>query len=246
MKKAAIISELQREILLLQGFKPANSLVVDKGLGPLKAAFPNASFPLGAVHEFISTDAESMAATSGFMSGLLSILMGRDGILIWISTSRKLFPPALRSFGLFPDRIIFIDAQREKDVTWAMDEALKCGVLTAVVGEIKEIDFTVSRRLQLAVEQSKVTGFILRHNPRALNTTACVSRWRIRPIPSEAIDDLPGIGLPQWKVELLRIRNGQPGIWSIKWMDGKFVSGQEWSERSLENTGSAMEQKKAG
>ena len=63
-----------------------------------------------------------------------------------------------------------------------MEEALKCDGIAAVVGEIQELSFTVSRRLQLAVEQSRVTGFILRNNPRNLNTTACVTRWKITPL----------------------------------------------------------------
>jgi len=94
--------------------------------------------------------------------------------------------------------------------------------LTAVVGEMKEISFTASRRLQLAVEQSQVTGFILRNNFRNLNTTACVSRWKITSLPSEAVDDLPGIGFPKWRVELLRIRNGRSGVWDVQWMNGRF------------------------
>lgn len=227
VKRADIIEELQTDILRLEGFKPANSTAVDLGLGPIKDAFPNASFPLGSVHEFLSTGEEDTAATSGFMAGLLAPLMGSSGTTLWISSSRTLFPPALKSFGIQPDRFIFIDLQKEKDVIWAMDEALKCGALSAVVGEMNEISFTASRRLQLAVEQSQVTGFILRRNYRKLNTTACVSRWKITPLPGVpiaiGIEDLPGIGFPQWRVELLRIRNGKPGVWQIKWMDGRFV-----------------------
>jgi protein ImuA len=217
-----IISQLQKDILLLQGYKPASSGAVDVGLGPIKAAFPNGSFPLGAVHEFLSGGPEAAAATSGFIAGLLAPLMGAGGTSLWISSARTLFPPALQSFGIEPDRFIFVDLQKEKDVVWAMEEALKCGALTAVVGEMKEISFTASRRLQLAVEQSQVTGFILRNSPRNVNTTACVSRWQITPLPSKSVDDLPGIGFPQWKVELLRIRNGKCGVWEIKWEGGKF------------------------
>jgi len=228
VKKADILSELQTAILRLQGFKSVNNTAVDMGLGPIKEAFPNASFPLGAVHEFLSVREEDAAATSGFIAGLLSSLMGSTGTTLWISSSRTLFPPALKNFGIQPDRIIFLDLQKEKDVMWAMDEALKCSALSAVVGEMKEISFTASRRLQLAVEQSQVTGFILGHNSRNPNTTACVSRWKITSLPSvpiafgNTIDELPGIGFPQWRVELLRIRNGRPGVWDIKWMDGSF------------------------
>ncbi len=149
--------------------------------------------------------------------------MGNAGASLWISSSRTLFPPALKSFGIDPDRFIFIDLKKERDVIWAMDEALKCGALTSVIGEIQKISFTESRRLQLAVEQSQVTGFILRNNSRNMNTTACVSRWKITPLPSEQVDELPGIGFPKWKVELLKIRNGKPAAWDIQWMNGKFM-----------------------
>ena len=226
-KRADIVEKLQTEILRLQGFKPAGNITIDLGLGPIVQCLPDKTFPLGAVHEFLSAGNEDVAATSGFIAGLLSPLMGTNGTSLWISSSRTLFPPALKSFGIQPDRFLFIDLQREQDILWAMEEALKCGALVAVVGEIQEISFTASRRLQLAVEQSQVTGFILRKNLRKAGTTACVSRWRITPLPSirieaEAGNDLPGIGFPKWRVELLRIRNGRSGIWDIAWIDGRF------------------------
>ena len=221
--KANIIARLQKDILPLQGYRPVpGGIAVDIGWGGIDDAFPNGTFPLGAVHEFISPDAEDGAASAGFISGLLAALMQNQGATIWISSSRTLFPPALKSFGVEPDRIIFVDLQKERDVIWAMEEALKCGAVTAVVGEIQEISFTASRRLQLAVEQSRVTGFILRRNPRNLNTTACVSRWKITSLPGVAEDGLPGIGFPRWQVELLKVRNGKPGTWQIEWAAGKF------------------------
>jgi protein ImuA len=222
VKKADIVTELQRDILRLQGFRQLSNTAVDPRLGAMSSAFPNQTFPLGCVHEFLSSKTEHLAATAGFISGLLSSFVGSNGISLWISSSRTLFPPALKNFGLRPDRFIFIDLKKEKDVLWVMDEALKCGALSAVIGELKEISFTESRRLQLAVEKSQVTGFILRHNLRKLNTTACVSRWKISSLPSQPIDDLPGIGFPSWKVELLKMRNGKSGVWDMAWVNGKF------------------------
>ena len=222
-QRSDIISQLQKEILALQGFKTLKAgILIDNGLGPINAAFPNNIFPTGAIHEFICNGAENMAATSGFMSGLIGSIMKNAGAAAWISSSRILFPPALKHFGIEPDRIIFIDLKKEKDILWAMDEALKCEALSAVVAEIQEISFTTSRRLQLAVEQSRVTGFILRRNPRSLNTTACVSRWKVSSLPSVTEEDLPGIGFPVWNVELLKIRNGKPGSWQIQWVNESF------------------------
>ena len=72
-----------------------------------------------------------------------------------------------------------------------MEEALKCAGLAAVIGELPELSFTTSRRFQLAVEQSRVTGFILRSNPRNLQPNACVSRWKIKSLPSFLKTDSP-------------------------------------------------------
>lgn len=221
--KKEIIDQLQKDILVLQGFKtlPAGN-AIDPGLGSITRSFPNNSFPVAAVHEFISNGMEASAATSGFITGLLAGLMQGGKACVWISGSRTLFPAALKTFGVQPHQVIFIDLEKEKDLLWAMEEALKCEGLAAVVGEIKEISFTASRRLQLAVEQSRVTGFLLRHHPRNLNTIACVSRWKITPLPGISEDGIPGVGFPSWNVELLKIRNGRPGSWQLAWFAGSF------------------------
>jgi protein ImuA len=177
---------------------------------------------LGAVHEFLCAGAEDAAATGGFIAGILATLMRSGGVSLWISSSRTLFPPALKSFGIDPEKIIFIDLQKEKDILWTMEEALKCGGLATVVGEMQEISFTASRRLQLAVEQSQVTGFILRSNNRNCNTSAFITRWKITSLPSLLADDMPGVGFPRWNVELLKIRNGKPGAWQIEWVAERF------------------------
>jgi protein ImuA len=221
--KKDIITRLKREILPLGGLKgPLTGEELDLGLGILNVSFPNGYFPLGAVHEFISEDLESSAATSGFISGILGDLMKKGGAVIWISSSRTLFPPALKLFGIDPERIVFIDLFKERDVLWAIEEALKCCGLAAVVGEIPEFSFTASRRFQLAVEQSRVTGFILRSKPRNLNANALVSRWKIKSLPSESYEDLPGLGFPRWNVELIKIRNGKPGSWQMEWAAHQF------------------------
>jgi protein ImuA len=221
--KSDIIQRLEREILPLQGFKPPKGgEAVDFGLGPMHAAFPNGHFPTGVVHELVSDTAESAAASVGFMSGLMGTLMRGGGAALWIGHGKKLFPMALKSFGIEPDRVVFVELSRPKDMLWVMEEALKCEGLAAVVGEIPEIGFTASRRLQLAVEQSRVTGFLLRHQARSLGVNACVARWRVSPLASETAAGLPGVGFPRWKVELLKIRNGRPGVWPLEWAAGRF------------------------
>jgi protein ImuA len=221
--KMDIIRQLQKEVISLQSAsRPSDIRPVDTGLSSIEKAFPGHVFPTGVVHEFISRASEDSAATNGFIAGLLGLLMRKSGVCLWISTGRTIFPPALKVFGIEPDRVIFIDLNRQKEALWAIEEALKCNVLVAVVGELRELGFTESRRLQLAVELSHVTGLIHRYSAKSENTVACVTRWKIGPLPSFMEEGMPGIGYPRWNVQLVKVRNGRPGTWQIEWVANSF------------------------
>ena len=221
MSKADIITQLKKSILPLEGFK-YSAQTASVGLGLIEKAFPNSSFPLGAIHEFICADMESAAATSGFISGILSSVMRRDGVSIWVSQSQKIFAPSLKCFGTQPDKIIFVNVPNQRDVLWCVEEALKCEGIAAVIGEINDFDFTASRRFQLAVEQSGVTGFIIRNAPHQLNITSSIARWQITSLPSISYNNMPGVSFPRWGITLLKARNGKPGSWEIEWAGKKF------------------------
>jgi protein ImuA len=232
-----IIRKLQKDILLWQGFDNTSITQVNNlGLGPLELAFPNGMFPTGTIHEMLCYTLTNTAATSGFLSGLMAKLMSQGGTCIWISTARKLFPVALETFGADPARFIFVDVQKERDILWVMEEALKCEGLAAVIAEIKEVSFAQSRRLQLAVESSKVTGFLLRKDPKKLGTTTCMARWQVTPLPSQLEQGMPGVGLPRWQIELLRVRNGSPGCWRLAWSGDAFLPIEEQLQQSFIET----------
>jgi len=217
------IAALQKEILSMQGFREMSERRIRTGMPYLDAAFPGQVFPAGVIHELGSSSRTGSAATAGFMACLLGLLSARSGgLCLWISARRTLFPPALAFFNIPADRIIFIDVAKESDVIWAVEEALKCNVLTAVVGELEEISFTQSRRLQLAVEHSHVTGLMHCFNVNKITQNTCVARWKIDPVPSLVEEDMPGIGQPAWQVALLKIRNGKPGRWNITWSGGRL------------------------
>ncbi|WP_333863062.1 ImuA family protein [Sphingobacterium sp.] len=220
--KQALISKLKKDLLVWQGVPQRSIEDSLMDLGPLEAAFPNGVFPKGVIHEFISFNRADSAASCGFIGGLLGKLMQHSGICIWISSIQTLFPASIKSFGVVPESIVFVSMKRERDVLWAMEEALKCPGITAVLAEIHQLDFVQSKRLQLAVEKSRVTGIILQHNPKMLLATSCAARWKVTSLPSQSEDELPGIGYPSWSVELLKVRNGIPGTWQITWCPQGF------------------------
>jgi len=216
--KHDIIRQLEKEILPLQGYKPPTpGGQFSLGMRPVEEAFPNGVFPTGAMHEFLAANQEEAAARSGFTAAVVGKLMQDCGVCVWIGRKMEVFPPALAQYGIGPERVIFITPSSEAQVIWAMEEALKCEGLAAVIGHVRDIDLTTSRRLQLAVEQSRVTGFILHEPSRQVALVAAVARWRIKPLPSALEDGLPGVGFPRWQVELLKVRNGRPGKWVVEW-----------------------------
>ena len=77
------------------------------------SGFTNTVFPKGAVHEFLTFKQEHVAATAGFVAGILSVLMNDDGVCLWISTKRKIFPTALKSFNINPGNIVFVNVAND-------------------------------------------------------------------------------------------------------------------------------------
>jgi len=222
--KKEIISQLRKNLLQWEGYKPpVTGIRSSVGLGPLEEAFPNGVFPVAAVHELVCGSSEQAAASGGLVTGILSVLLQQGGICVWIGRAQRLFAPALTVFGVEPHKVIFISLARDRDALWVMEEALKCVGLKAVVCEVRELDFKRSQRLQLAVEQSRVTGFVLRNAAGKLGSTACAARWQVRPLPSTSLNGLPGVGFLRWQVELLKVRNGQTGSWVLEWQDGHIV-----------------------
>ncbi|WP_316819236.1 Error-prone repair protein ImuA [Pedobacter nyackensis] len=242
--KKEILIKLQQDILLWQGFKPQAAAKAERvGLGEIEQAFPGGVFPKRAIHEFITVLPEDSASSGGFIAGLLAVLMQDGAACVWVSTSRKLFPASLSTFNVEPERIIFMDVKTEKDVLWITEEALKCEGLAAVVAELNNLSLIESRRLQLAVEESGVTGFILRKDASKATSTVATARWKISPLPTDTTSGLPGLGFPRWQVELLKVRNGNPGSWVLEWAGENFaavnkVSGQSvWTEKEKRKIG---------
>lgn len=226
-ERAEILEQLRRDVLFQRFSSPRIKTISNIRFEPFCTAFHSSQFPLGVIHEFICSSEETFSASAAFVSGILSPLMQNNGVAIWIGSQQKMFPPAFLQYGIRPDKVIFISHSKPRDILWIMEEALRCNGLAAVVCDTRELSFKQSRRLQLATEQSQVTGFVLRNRPRTINTTASTTRWIIKPTFSRKHLKLPGIGFPCWDVELQKVKNGKPQSWKISWSAGKFIHVQE-------------------
>jgi len=220
--KAALLAELRSRIRRMEGLGgEAGGGVLPFGVAELDAGLPDGGLPLSCLHEVA---AEDPGAGTAFAAALLARLAAARGApVLWVVRGRDLHAAGLAAYGLTPERLIAVRAERTADALWALEEALRCNRLAAVLGEVGRLDLTASRRLQLAAEAGGVTGLLLHTGEeRAGSASAAVTRWRVTPAPS-LTDGEPGVGAPCWRLDLLRCRGGRPGSWLAGWRDGDLV-----------------------
>jgi protein ImuA len=236
--RAGVLAELCARIRRIEGAGGEGGRILPFGIDPVDHHLPDGGLPLGCLH---AVAAEDPGAGTGFAAALLSRLATPRRPALWILRGRDLYAPGLAAYGLTPDRLVAVRAVRPVDALWAMEEALRCSALSAVLGELEGLDLTASRRLQLAAESSGVTGFLLDvgtglgagasggRNRRTEGLSAAVTRWRLDAAPSlDGKEDAiprpaggpPGLGKPRWSVVLERCRGGRPGNWTLAW-DGE-------------------------
>jgi protein ImuA len=146
-----------------------------------------------------------------------------DGMVLWCLPRPDLYGPGIAAHRLDPGRVVLVQALRDAEILWAMEEGLRAPGIVAVVGEVGTLSAVASRRLQLAAERSGSTAFLLRRwrdggqaaRERAL-PNAATTRWRIAAMPSIPSRNEPGVGRPRWRVELLRCRGGEPACWEME------------------------------
>jgi protein ImuA len=172
---------------------------------------PNGGLACGHLHEAIEAGAAGQYAglATLFVAGIAARMQGP---VLWCLRGRDLFAPALARVGLHPDRVIFCETWKDRDVLPAMEEGLKCGGLAAVVGEVSKLSLNASRRLQLCAGESGVTALIIRRWSNATETepNATATRWRIAPHPSPPVSGFDGLARQWWQLDLLRVRGGEP------------------------------------
>lgn len=173
---------------------------------------PYGGLPIGCIHEVKGANLASALAFSAILSARIA---GDQGNIVYVAPDRSLHPLGLLSYGMKLDRLLFVSVKRSKDIAWAVMEALRCPQVSAVMAVLEGVNLTDSRRLQLAAENSKATGFLIGNvasAPIALPTT----RWKISSAPGKKGQRFDQ---PSWTLDLLYCRGGRPGSWSVEWRD---------------------------
>jgi protein ImuA len=127
----------------------------------------------------------------------------------------RLHGHGLRTLGLDPAHIILVETTHRRDTLWALEEVLRSGAPTAVVGFIDKLDLKTSQRLHLAATDSSLPLFLMRP-AQDLESSAAATRWRVN--TAKAARDRFGLIIrPRWHLQLERCRNGRPGEWVVEY-----------------------------
>lgn len=197
------LQQLRAEIARLEGFSPPGTARhCPTGWPAIDAALPGGGLLEGALHEIHSPDPADGAAM-GFAARLIARFQSRapGQAVLWASCRADLFMPGLRAIGSDPGRLLMARCRSSEEVLYVFEECLKNNVLSAVFGDIGELDFALSRRLQMAAAESGTTLILLRPARFGGEPSAAVTRWRAVSCPGG------------WALTLFRCRNGRPGHW---------------------------------
>ncbi|MBW9115684.1 ImuA family protein [Rhizobium cauense] len=232
-----VITELRERISHLEGNKARRAQTLPFGVREIDNHLPGGGLSFGAIHEFAGGGAGTVdgAAAALFAAGIAARTKGK---VIWCLTRPDLFFPALAQAGLHPNRVIFVEADREEDVLASMEEALSFGGLGAVVAELVRLPMTASRRLQLAAEKSGTIGLVVRRWRRQTEAsdfgqpTASTTRWRVSVMPSQELP-VPGVGRARWFLELMRVKAGECAEFTVGACDaaGRINLSTEFADR---------------
>lgn len=208
-----VLADLRDRISSIEGVGSKKAGCLPFGVADIDAILPGGGLANGALHEFAGGGSGTVdgAAAALFAAGIAA---RTKGPVVWCLTRPDLFFPALAQAGLHPKRVIFVEGDSEEDVAANMEKALSYGGLGAVVGELVRLPMVVSRRLQLVAERTGTIALAVRRWRRQTEAndfgqpTASTTRWRVSVLPSQELP-VPGIGRPQWFLELMRSRAGE-------------------------------------
>ena len=174
------------------------------------------ALPLGRAHELCGPARLTLAA----MIAGRAEAAGGGGPVLWIRPAHaegRLNPDGLAAF-FDPGRLVLARPQREADVLWLAEEALRSGAAPVVIAELgAPPGLTPVRRLHLAAEAGQAAA----RGAAPLALLLCAGTGGAQGVETRwALTPAPGGGAwlrPRWRLELLRARLAPPRSWRVRW-----------------------------
>ncbi len=202
---------------------------VASGCEALDRLLPDGAFRRGSLVEWLSEAPGGGAASLAF--GVAREACRDAGAMVVLDRQRAFYPPAAASLGIDLANAIVVQPATEKDHLWALDQALRCPGVGAVLSWLAALDGRTFRRLQLAAEEGGSLGFLMRPAKSRSEPSWAEARLLVQPRPAAAARRLG--------VTLLHARGGPSGATvqlEINDETGLVHLASEWAAASGDRT----------
>lgn len=154
-------------------------------------------WPVGGITELL-TDAPGHGELELLLPFLAS-LPKESGWIALVAPPFQPYAPAFSAAGISLESMLWINTADTGETAWALEQTLRSGFCSAVLGWPQEISVGAIRRLQLAAEEKRCCGFLFRHKNCARQASMAKLRLQVQRSASG------------FDIEILKRRGG----WSI-------------------------------
>lgn len=187
--------------------KPYQSIF--SGCLPLDRLLPQRGFQQGSLVEWIAGGAGSGASLLAMQAARSACRGG--GTLVLVDRAQSFYPPGAAACQLDLQNTIVVLPAGEQDECWALEQALRCPDVAAVVAWPQRLTSHTFRRLQLAAEHGGSLGLLVR--PAAARNESSWASVRMLVSPSPRAES-PRVGRQGWQVGIELLRCG--GLFGTK------------------------------
>ena len=121
---------------------------------------------------------------------LLTQVSQKPGLIMWIDPPMHPYPLALAQAGVRLRDHRVIRTQSVEERLWVMEQALKSGCASIVMGWLDKVPVAALRRLQLAVHQGEGLAFVVRSSAMANQPSPASFRLHLKVQPDGVKVDL--------------------------------------------------------
>lgn len=178
-----LVQTLRQQIAAIEGARrQSHNISVPSGCGALDRLLPGRGFRQGTLVEWLAPEGAGGAGTLAVYAARQACREG--GALVVLDRAREFYPPAAARMGIQLEKMIVVQTPTEADNTWALDQALRCSAVAAVLAWPEKLDTRTFRRLQLAAEQGRGLGLLVRPKTARYEPSWADVRLLIEPLPA--------------------------------------------------------------
>lgn len=164
---------------------PSQQQAVSSGFPVLDEMLVGAGWPAAQLVELLYRDEGS--GELRLLLPLLAELSRQDRWLIWVDPPHIPYAPALLAAGIDLDRVQVVRSNSRRDRLWCLEQCLKSGCCSVVLGWLPAGEEKAIRRLQVAATEGQSRGFLFRHSRCMEQHSAAPGRLLLEPHPQGVV-----------------------------------------------------------